>query len=615
MFRALARLRPYLLRVRKPIVFGLAAVLVATALSLVSPWVLKLVVDDLTNPSRAIDRGRLATYAGVIVGLALADGAFRYLMRTWLIGASRQVEYDLRNDFFARLEQLPLAFYQARRTGDLMSRATNDLNAVRMMIGPAVMYSASTALGFIIAIGLMFWIDARLTLLALLPMPFVTIATHYFGKAIHDRFERIQERLADMSAVVQEALAGVRVVRAYRQEATELSRFRASNDEYVARNRGLIRLQAAFYPSLSLCFGISGMLVIWIGGRDVISGRLTLGEFVAFSRYLVLLAWPMIAFGWVINIVQRGIASLERMTEILDAVPSAGPSSGPRADRQPGPPAPPSVSGNVEVRDLWFSYPGVSSPALAGVSFTVSPGRTLAIVGPTGSGKSTIPALLARLHEPPRGTVFVDDQDVLDWPIDALRAGIGMVPQEPFLFSDTIADNIAFGETKPGFVSTKVDSETKPGFVSAKVDKKTNPGFVSAATIANLDQDVAGFPKGYDTLIGERGITLSGGQKQRLALARALARDPRILVLDDALSAVDTGTEERILRQLRDVRRDRATIVIAHRVSTVRDADEIVVLVGGRIVERGTHDALVARGGEYARMHQRQLLEAEIETI
>ena len=600
MFRALARLLPYLLRVRKPIALGLVAVLLATALSLVSPWVLKLVVDDLTAPSRALDSGRLAAYAGVLVALALADGAFRYLMRTWLIGASRQVEYDLRNDFFARLEQLPVAFYQARRTGDLMSRATNDLNAVRMMIGPAVMYFASTALGFIIAIAVMFWIDARLTLLALLPMPVVTIATHYFGKAIHDRFERIQDRLAEMSAVVQEALAGVRVVRAYRQEASELTRFRAANDEYVARNRGLIRLQAAFYPSLTLCFGVSGLLVIWIGGRDVVAGRLTLGEFVAFSRYLVLLAWPMIAFGWVINIVQRGVASLERMTEVLDApaVPSPAPGIQDRSDASGGP-----LTGRVDVRGLTFTYPTAHSPVLHDVSFTVEPGRTVAIVGPTGSGKSTIPALLARLHEPPPGTVFVDGRDVLALPVAHLRAAIGMVPQEPFLFSDTIADNVAFGE------------ETIPGVVSSKVDTKTTPGIVSAARIAQLDQDVAEFPKGYDTLIGERGITLSGGQKQRLALARAIARDPRILILDDALSAVDTGTEERILRHLREIRRTRSTIVIAHRVSTVRDADEILVLVAGRVVERGTHDQLVAEGGEYARMHARQLLEAEIETI
>ena len=605
MFRALARLLPYLLRVRQPIVAGLASILAATVISLISPWILKLVVDDLTSAERVIERGRLAWYAGALLGLALADGGFRYLMRTLLIGASRQIEYDLRNDFFAHLERLPLGYYQARRTGDLMSRATNDLGAVRMMVGPAVMYFASTALGFIIAVGLMAWIDLRLTLVALLPLPAVSVATHYFGKAIHDRFERIQDRLADMSAVVQEALSGVRVVRAYRQESAELDRFRASNDEYVERNQRLIRLQAAFYPSLTFCFGISGLLVIWIGGRDVIAGRLTLGEFVAFSRYLVLLAWPLIAFGWVINIVQRGIASLERMGEVLDAPTVQTPASLPLAlvGR--------SLTGQVSVRGLTFQYPGTTSPVLEDISFEVSPGRTVALVGPTGSGKSTVVSLLARLHEPPRGTMFVDGIDILDLPIEVLRGAMGVVPQEPFLFSDTIADNIAFGETPPG-----AKSEMTPGVISPGSPDITS-GVVSELTpgvISGLDQDVADFPAGYGTLVGERGITLSGGQKQRVAIARAVARDPRLLILDDALSAVDTGTEERILQHLRRVRQSRATIVVAHRVSTVRDADEILVILGGRVVERGSHDALVARGGEYARMHERQLLEQEIET-
>jgi ATP-binding cassette subfamily B protein len=665
MFRALARLLPYLGRVRRPILSGLAAVLVATAISLISPWVLKLVVDDLTDPARAVDRGRLALYAATLVGLAAADGGFRYLMRTLLIGASRQVEYDLRNDFFGHLERLPVAWFQARRTGDLMSRATNDLSAVRQMVGPAVMYFTSTALGFIIAVGLMIWIDARLTLLALLPLPAVTVATRYFGRAIHDRFERIQDQLAGMSAVVQEALSGVRVVRAYGREPYEEARFRAANDEYVARNRGLIRLQSAFYPSLSLCFGLSAMLVIWVGGRDVVNGRLSLGEFVAFSRYLVLLAWPLIAFGWVINILQRGVASLERMGEVLDATPVAPHGSdspvigqwptakGQRADGPPvigqwptakgqradgphvigqGPMAngQPAV-GRVEVKGLTFTYPTGAAPALHDVSFSVEPGRTVAIVGPTGSGKSTIVALLARLHDPPRGTMFVDGVDVLDWPLGALRAAIAMVPQEPFLFSDSVADNIAFGlgetpalKDRPTTPALK-DRPTLPALkdrprLPALKDRPTLPALkdrpttiVEAARVAGLDADIAEFPHGYDTLIGERGITLSGGQKQRLAIARAVAVDPRILILDDALSAVDTGTEERILEALRGVRRTRATIVIAHRVSTVRDADEILVLLGGRVVERGTHVALAAAGGEYARMHERQLLEREIE--
>jgi ATP-binding cassette subfamily B protein len=581
MLQALARLVPYVRRTRHQVIAGLACILAATALSLASPWLLKYVIDGL---SQGLSRRQLGFYAAAMLGLAMADGWFRYLMRRLLIGASRQIEYDLRNDFFAHLERLPLAYFQANRTGDLMSRATNDLGAVRMMVGPAVMYFASTALGFVIAIAVMVAIDWRLTLVALLPLPGVTIATHYFGRAIHDRFERIQAQLSELSAVVQEALAGVRVVRAYRQEDFELERFRGANDEYVHRNRGLIRLQAGFYPSLTLCFGLSGLLVLWFGGRDVIAGRLTLGAFVAFSRYLVLLSWPLIAFGWVINIVQRGVASWERMLEVLDA-PAAGQTSAPGASRAP-------ITGRLDVKHLTFRYPGATENALDDVSLSLAPGRTVALVGATGSGKSTLVQLLPRLHEPPAGTVFVDGMDVRAIPLDHLRRAIGIVPQEPFLFSDTVGGNVAFGLDD--------DGDARRGKVTDAVET------------AGLAGDVAGFANGLDTVVGERGITLSGGQKQRVAIARALAIDPRILILDDALSSVDTATEEAILQRLRGVRRSRACLIVSHRVSTVRDADEIVVLRDGRVAERGTHDALVAAGGLYADMHRRQLLEEEM---
>jgi ATP-binding cassette subfamily B multidrug efflux pump len=595
MIRALRRLQPYVWRVRRPFGAGLGCILVATAISLVSPWVLKYVIDDLTQ---GLNRGRLSLYALAILALAAADGVFRYLMRTLLIGASRQIEYDLRNDFFAQLERLPLGYYQANRTGELMSRATNDLGAVRMMVGPAVMYFASTLVGFVIAVAVMLKIDARLTLVALLPLPGVTLGTHYFGRAIHDRFERIQAQLAEMSAVVQEALAGVRVVRAFRQETAELHRFRRANDEYVARNRGLIRLQAAFYPTLTLCLGLSALLVLWFGGRDVISHRLTLGEFVAFSRYLVLLTWPLIAFGWVINIVQRGVASWERMLEVLDTPPAI-------SDERAKPDALASgIRGRIEVRHLTFRYPAGAVDALTDVTFAVEPGRTVALVGPTGSGKSTLVNLLPRLHDPPVGTIFVDGVDVREIPLARLRGALGVVPQEPFLFSDTVGGNIAFGFDQMD------DANEGPGALALTGDRPRRVR--EAAEIARLDGDVAGFAHGYDTVVGERGITLSGGQKQRAALARAVATDPRVLILDDALSAVDTATEEAILQQLRVMRRSRTCLIVAHRVSTVRDADEILVLAGGHIDERGTHDELLALGGLYADMHRRQLLEEEL---
>jgi ATP-binding cassette subfamily B protein len=586
MIRALLRLLPYLGRVRRQLVLGLACILAATGLSLASPWVLKYVIDGLTT---GVDRARLGVYALAIVGLAVADGLFRYLMRSYVIGASRQIEYDLRNDFFAHLERLPQAYFHAHRTGDLMSRATSDLGAVRMMVGPAVMYFASTALGFVVAIGIMLWIDARLTLIALLPLPGVTLGTRYFGKAIHDRFERIQAQLSNLSAVVQEAMAGVRVVRAYRQEPHELARFRAANDEYVTRNRGLIRLQAAFYPSLTLCFGLSGLLVLWVGGRAVIDGRLTLGEFVAFGRYLVLLSWPLIAFGWVINLVQRGVASWERMVEVLDAPVGEAPESAAGAS-----PVSPIVTGRIDARHLTFRYPGATEDALTDVSFTIEPGTTTAIVGATGSGKSTLVHLLPRIFEPPPGTLFIDGVDVGERPLASLRASMGAVLQEPFLFSDTVEGNILFGASDAG------DADARRRRAE------------TAASMAGVDADIRGFAAGYDTRVGERGITLSGGQKQRVALARALVVDPRILILDDALSAVDTATEDRILEHLRAVRQSRTCLIIAHRISTVRDADQILVLDAGRVVERGTHETLVAADGRYAEMHRRQQLEQEL---
>jgi ATP-binding cassette subfamily B protein len=591
------RLVAYMLRYRRGFALGLACTALSTVASLATPWVMKYAVDDL---AQGVTGAKLRTYAVLVLGLALVGGLFRFLMRRIIVGVSRHLEYDLRNDFFARLQTLSPAYYHAHRTGDLMSRATNDLNAVRMMAGPAVMYSANTIIVFVVALALMVGINPRLTAFALIPLPFVSIAVKFFGAAIHRRFEAIQAQLSELSAVAQEALAGVRVVRAYRQEAAELERFSAANTEYVRRNVVLIRLQAFFYPSMGLFLGLGALLVLWLGSRDVIAHRITIGEFVAFNAYLSMLTWPMIAFGWVANMLQRGTASWKRMLEVMDTEPVVSDA----AVATPAPALPP-IRGAIELRGLTFAYNG--APVLHDVSLTVDAGQTLAIVGPTGSGKTTLINLLPRLYEPPRGTVFIDGVDVRDIPLPVLRGAIGFVSQEPFLFSESLADNVAFG----GAAGGACDQEDAG--LERSAEQLRDSVIARASDVARLDKDVRDFPKGYETVVGERGITLSGGQKQRTALARAIAMDPRILILDDALSAVDTYTEEEILSRLRGVMRRRTSVLVSHRISTVREADHIVVLAGGRIVERGRHDELVATNGAYAELYRKQLLEDELE--
>ena len=575
------RLLGYVLRYRRSFVIGFICVIVAAGVGLAGPWVLKYAIDDL---ARGVDAGKIRVYAAALLALAAVGGVFRFLMRRVIIGASRDIEYDLRNDFFAHLQQLDLAYFQRHRTGDLMSRATSDLGAVRMMIGPAVMYSATTALTFIVAIGLMLSIDARLTLVALVPLPFVSVFVAYFGAVIHRRFERIQEQLSEISAITQETLSGVRVVRAYGQEPFEIERFRIANEEYVRRNRGLIRVQAMYFPSMGFLMGIGALLVLWLGSREVVAGRMTMGELVAFNAYLMMLSWPMIAFGWVTNLLQRGTASWKRLLEVLESRPGVTDTDATLLVTDEA-----HITGHIEFRHLTFAYG--DAIVLRDLSAVLPAGTTTAIVGATGSGKSTLLSLLARLREPPVGTVLVDGVDVRQIALPALRGAIGFVPQEPFLFGATIAENIAFG---------------------ASGDQDQRSRMEEAAALARLDKDVAGFPKGYDTIIGERGITLSGGQKQRTAIARALMIDPRILILDDALSAVDTYTEEEILGRLSGVMRQRTSIIVSHRVSTVRSADQILVLADGRIVERGTHDQLVAARGGYADLYRKQLLEEEL---
>jgi ATP-binding cassette subfamily B protein len=586
------RLFPYIRRYRREYLLGFASLVLCSTMFAVAPRVLQFAIDDLYA---GVTREKLAFYAGILLLIAGLAGYFRYHMRRILVGASRGFEYDLRNDFFAHLERLPMSFFQQNRTGDLMSRATNDLSSVRMMVGPAVMYLANTIITAVVSLFLMFSLDVRLTLIVLIPLPIVSITVKMFGSAIHKTFEEVQEKLSDMSAVVQESLTGVRVVRAYRQEQSEIGRFRESNIDYLRHNRRLSRLQGAFFPTMSLFLGVSALLALWLGSRDVMSKRITVGELVAFNAYLAQLAWPMIAFGWVTNNIERGMASWKRMLVIMDTVPAVRDEEGldqrlGMRDGGLGQSQASRVQGNIEFRNLSFLYG--NREVLSNVSFMVKAGETVAIVGATGSGKTTLVNLLPRLHNPPRGTVFIDGRDVREIPLNELRGLIGFVPQEPFLFSDTLADNVALGV--PGI------RQREPTRIDA------------AATVAQLDKDVRDFPHGYETMVGERGITLSGGQKQRTAIARAVVTDPRILILDDALSAVDTYTEEEILSRLRSVMKERTAIIISHRISTVRDADQIVVLDAGRVVEKGKHDELIRLGGVYAELYKKQLLEEEL---
>ena len=579
--KSLAGLLPYFRPYRRAITIGILTILASVVVGMATP----LLVGDAVDSFRTAPSFRtLALYAGLLVLVAAVRGVFTYLQRMILVTMSRDVEVDLRDAFFAQLERLPQSFYHRHATGDLMARATNDLQAVRMLCGPAIMYATNTVFTAVGSLIFLFRIDPGLTLLALAPMPVVAVATKFFGERIHALFEAVQEQFSSLSARVQENLAGLRVVRAYAREEHEEAQLALANDEYVARNRRLILWSSAFHPLLQGLVGLGFVAVLWYGGRLVLADRITIGELVTFNFFLGKLVWPMIAIGWVINLAQRGAASFARIRQVLDTPPAI-------ADEEPLVRLD-DVAGAVELRGLGFTYEGASRPSLAGIDLAVPAGRTVALVGHTGSGKSTLLSLVPRLWDPPEGTLFVDGVDVRRLPLATLRGAIAMVPQETFLFSDTILANIALGRPQAG-----------------------REEVAEAAELAGLGSDLAGFPAGLDTMVGERGITLSGGQKQRVALARAILRRPRILLLDDCLSAVDTQTEERILRNLRRVFPGRTVFLVSHRISAVREADTIVVLADGRVAERGTHAELVARGGLYAELDRRQALEEELAAI
>jgi ATP-binding cassette subfamily B protein len=586
MLKNLRPLFPYLKKYRVTLIWGALTVFFNNGIWVLFPQVVRRAIDDL---NRGATRHKFMIYALLLLAVAVTKGIFQFLTRWLMIGVSREIEFDLRNDLFARLETLSYSYYQKTRTGDIMARATNDLNAVRMLLGPAIMYTANTLVFTAFALIFMMKISPRLTLYAFAPLPLASITIQYFGKRIHERFEKIQAQFSDISARAQENFSGARLIRAYAQEQAEIALFEKSNLEYVSRSLPLARLMGMLWPALEMMLGFAMVIVLWLGGRETLLHRISPGDFVAFMMYLMMLTWPVIALGWVINIFQRGTASMGRIEQVLEARPEITDDAVAEDLRNLT-----FIKGDLEFRNLNFSYNGV--PVLKDINLEIPAGTSLAIVGPTGSGKTTLISLIPRIfdvsHEGNGDALLLDGRPLREYPLATLRRNIGLVPQETFLFSTTVGENIAFG-----------------------VEGASEQQVHSAAEAASIAADIESFPDRYDTVVGERGITLSGGQKQRTAIARAIMRDPRILILDDALASVDTYTEEKILNHLREVMEGRTTIFISHRVSTVRNADRIAVLHAGRIVEMGTHDELIARDGYYTDLYNKQLLEEELEQV
>jgi len=566
---------------------GLLSIVGSNIFTVIQPHFIGKAIDELKRgiSTHNLDPVDLLFYAGLIVGFTLVAGVLSFLTRQTIIVVSRHIEYDIRNDFLSHIQKLPFSYFQNTPTGDLMAHATNDIGAVRNTLGPGIMYPADTLVTFVMVLTMMLLKDWQLTLMVLIPLPLVSFAVYKLGKLINQRFQERQEQYSKLTTRAQESLSGIRVIKAYVRENFEIESFRSISWEYFKKNLVLAKIQSIIWPTMFLLVGVSLVITIYYGGSKVIDGKLSIGTLTAFFAYLVMLIWPMIAFGWVINILQQGAASMKRLAKIFDTEPEI--ENNEYTDYSIK-----EIKGDIEFRNVTFNHKKSKQPDLQNIQLKIERGKTIAVVGYTGSGKSTIVNLIPRLYDISDGELLIDGIDIKKIPLEVLRSNIGYVPQETFLFSDTIAHNIAYG-----------------------VEEYDEVNIVQAADIAQLTKDVEEFPKQFETMIGERGITLSGGQKQRAGIARAVIRDPKILILDDALSAVDIHTEEEILKRLKKVMENRTSIIISHRISTVKDADLIVVIDKGQIVERGTHGELVVIGGIYADLHYKQMLEEELEKL